>query len=64
MEQLFNETGRLIRDQTEITGVTTIDFKELTLEIDKLSVQQSLSDHKCQNLHLLRLGALCGENGR
>ena len=30
VEQLFNETGRLIRDQTEITGVTTIDFKELT----------------------------------
>ena len=29
-EQLFNETGKLIRDQTEITGVTTIDFKELT----------------------------------
>ena len=30
VEQLFNETGRLIRDQTEITGVTTIDFEELT----------------------------------
>ena len=30
MEQLFNETGRLIRDQTEINGVITIDFKELT----------------------------------
>ena len=29
VEQLFNETGRLIRDQTEINGVTTIDFKEL-----------------------------------
>ena len=25
--QLFNETGRLIRDQTEITGVNTINFK-------------------------------------
>ena len=24
VEQFFNETGRLIRDQTEITGVTTI----------------------------------------
>ena len=30
VEQLFNETGRLIRDQTEINGVTTIDFKEIT----------------------------------
>ena len=26
-------------------------------------VQQSLSDRKCQNLHLLRLCALCGKNG-
>ena len=30
VEQLFNETGRLIREQTEITGVNTINFKELT----------------------------------
>ena len=30
LEQLFNETGRLIRDQTKIIGVTMIDFKELT----------------------------------
>ena len=30
LEQLFNETRRLIRDQTEITGMKTIDFKELT----------------------------------
>ena len=29
MEQVFNEIGRLIRDQTEIIGVTMIDFKEL-----------------------------------
>ena len=28
--QLFRETGNLIRDQKEIIGVTTIDFKELT----------------------------------
>ena len=30
MKQLFNETGKLIRGQTEITGVTTVNFKELT----------------------------------
>ena len=30
MEQLLNETGKLIRAQTEITGVNTIDFKKLT----------------------------------
>ena len=30
VEQLFNESGRLVRDRTEIIGVTKIDFKELT----------------------------------
>ena len=30
MEQLLNETGKLIRAQTEITGVNTIDSEELT----------------------------------
>ena len=28
--QLFNETGKLISEQTEITGVTTIEFKDST----------------------------------
>ena len=28
--QFFRETGKLISGQTEITGVNTIDFKELT----------------------------------
>ena len=36
-------------------------FQRTYVEIDKLVVQQSLSDHKCQNLHLLRLGSLCGK---
>ena len=31
VEQLFKETGKLSRNQTEITGVTTIDYKEHTL---------------------------------
>ena len=30
VQQLFNETGKLISEQTEITGVHTIDFKKLT----------------------------------
>ena len=30
MSQLFNETGKLISEQTEITGVNKINFKELT----------------------------------
>ena len=28
--QLFNETGKLISEQTEITGINTNNFKELT----------------------------------
>ena len=42
--QLFLETGRLIRDQTEITGVTTIDFKELPGRSTR-----SLCSRACQN---------------
>ena len=30
VEQLFNETRRLISDQTEIIRMKTIDYKELT----------------------------------
>ena len=30
LAQLFNKTRRLICDQTEITGVNTINFEELT----------------------------------
>ena len=30
VRQLFNENEKLIREQTEITGVSTINFKELT----------------------------------
>ena len=57
-EQLFNETGKLIRDPTEITGVTTIDFKELTWRSTSLLCSRAYQITKCQNLHLLRLGAL------
>ena len=30
MKQLFKETEKLIENQTEINGVTTIDYKEYT----------------------------------
>ena len=30
MGQLFNETGKLIGEQKEITGVSTINFKDFT----------------------------------
>ena len=63
LEQLFNETRRLIRDQTEITGMKTIDFKELTWRSTSFFVQQSLSDHQFRNLRLLRFSALRGKDG-
>ena len=30
MGQLFNETGKLISEQTEVTGVNTVNFRERT----------------------------------
>ena len=63
VEKLFNETRRLIFDQTEIIGVTNDWFRRTYMELDKLIVQQSLLDHTCENLHLLRLGGLCGKMG-
>ena len=60
--QLFNETGKLISEQKEITGVSTIDFKD-AMDVEKLFVQPSLSNHPRQSLCLLRLCALCGKMG-
>ena len=57
--QLFNETGKLISEQTEIAGVNTIDFEELTWMSTSLLCSQA--DHQRQNLLLLRLCALCGK---
>ena len=34
------------------------------MDVDKLIVQQSFSDHQRQNIRLLRLCTLCGENER
>ena len=36
VEQLFKETGKLSRNQTEIAGVTTIDYNEHTLRSTSL----------------------------
>ena len=62
--QLFRETVKLISDQNELTGKRTIDFQDATWMQTKLIVRKSLSVHQHQNLHLRRLGALCGKNGR
>ena len=64
VEQLFNETGRLIRDQTEITGVNTINFKELTWMSISLLCSRAYQITNCQNLRPLQLSALCGEHRR
>ena len=58
VEQLFNEPGKLISEQTEITGVTTIKSKDLYVDVDKLIVWKGLSDQQRQSLRLLRLCAL------
>ena len=42
MGQLFNETEKLISEQTEITAVNTINFKEFHVDVHKLIVQPSL----------------------
>ena len=60
-EQLFNETGKLISEQTEITGVNTMNLQRTYVDVHKLLAQQSLSDHQRQNLRLLLLSALRGE---
>ena len=37
--QLFNENEKLIGEQKEITGASTINFKKLYVDVDKLIVQ-------------------------
>ena len=52
---LFYETTRLISDQSEIlgpktseiVGLKTIGFGKNYVEIDKLILRKSLSDHQC-----------------
>ena len=67
VEQLFNEITR-----PEILGPKNTRnhwyeddcFQRTYVENDKLIVQHNLSDHQCQHLHLVRLIALCGRDGR
>ena len=58
-------TVRIRWSQTpEIVGLKIIYWiRRNYAEIDKLIEQQSSSDPKCPNLHLLRLSALCGKMG-
>ena len=61
--QLFNEIGKLISEQTENYWCKHFQFQRTYVDVDKLVVQQNLSDHQCQSLRLLRLCALCGKMG-
>ena len=55
--QLFYETGKLIREQPEITGVNTIKFKELAW-MSASSCAKELIRSPSRNLFLLRLCVL------
>ena len=64
VEQFFKETRKLVRDQKEIIGATTIDFKELTWRSTTLPCDKAIEITYAENLHLLRLGTLRGKSGR
>ena len=59
--QLFNENEKLIGEQSEITGVSTINFKDFTWMSTSLLCSKAHQVTKRQSLRLLRLCALCGE---
>ena len=60
LEQLCNETERLIRDQTEIIGMKKIVFKELTWRSTSLLCSRAYLITNAKTYHILRLCALCG----
>ena len=64
-ERFFSAACRL-KKFWKRCSVHSVVLKKVVLSrwCSELVVQQSLSDDKCPNLHLLRLSALCGENGR
>ena len=39
MGQLFNENEKLIGEEKEITGASTLSFERLHVDVDKLTVQ-------------------------
>ena len=55
VEQLFQVTERLVKDQTEMSGLFTA-----YVESDDSTIRQSCCDHECQNLRLSQLRAMSG----
>ena len=58
---LFQLTEKLINDQTEISGLTTIDNKDPTCGSMTQLCDTSCRDYECHNLRLRRLGDLMSQ---
>ena len=61
VKQLSNETGKLISEQTEITGVHTIAFKELTLMSTSFLCGQAYQ-YTSAKVYVFSDSVLCAEN--
>ena len=51
-------SGKLIKDQTDISGLTTINYKEPTWRSTTLLCHKAIGIANAKNLRLRRLGAL------
>ena len=63
-ETVISNDWKLIKDQTEISGLTKIDFfwkKKTYVEIDDSNMWQRDWDYESQNLCFRRLGAVSGK---
>ena len=58
--RLFQVTERLITDQTEGTGLTTIDWQQFMWRETTLLTDRAVQFCNCQNLRLFWLGAMSG----
>ena len=58
LEQLFNETRRLIRHQTEIIGLKTIDFKEFTWRLTRSLCSRAFQINNA-NTYIFSVSVLC-----
>ena len=61
VQQLFQVTEKLIMDQTEIGGLTTIDYEEPAWRLTSLLCDNAYEITNAKNLCLRRLGALSGK---
>ena len=64
VKQLFQVTEKLIKNQTEISGLTTIHCEEFAWSATSLLCDKAFSDRECENLRLRQLGAVPGKHER